>query len=134
MHSMIPAISLVTFLIAPKLILEYNIMHLSIITYFQHHMLFIMQQNNNQCAHTHGHIYTMHSCIDYIIPHKYVMHSTMMSWKVWPTTQHIIQTLPTPCPTFWLPSFSTQTQHQEYNPQMLFNVGKEVAIQTLDIQ
>jgi hypothetical protein len=30
--------------------------------------------------------------------------------------QHIIHTLPTAFLTIWLPSFSTQTQHQEYNP------------------
>ena len=33
------------------------------------------KKNSNRCANTHGYIYTMHPCIDYIIPHNYVMHS-----------------------------------------------------------
>ena len=57
MHSIILVIPLVTFLIAPKsdlnivtnknhlqLVFILNIMHLSIIMYFHHHRLFIMQQ------------------------------------------------------------------------------------------
>jgi hypothetical protein len=76
----------------------------------------------------------MHPCIDYIIPHNYVMYSTMMSWKVWPMIQHIIHTLSTTFLTIWLPSFPPQTQNQEYNPELIFSVGKEVAIQTSDIQ
>jgi hypothetical protein len=93
----------------------------------------ITNKNKNRCAQTHGLIYTMHPYIDYLIPHIYVMHSTMVSWKVWPMPQHIIHTLPIACSNIWMPSFSTQTQHQEYNSWVLFNVGKKVAIQTSNI-
>jgi hypothetical protein len=44
---------------------------------------------------THRHIYTMHPCIDSRILHINIMqYSTMVSWKIYPMPQNIIQTLP----------------------------------------
>ena len=75
------------------------------------------------------HTYLVHLALNYIIIFILVMYLTIHELEFWPMCWHILHTLPIVFPINWMPSFSTQTLHQEYNSAVSISVSKKVAAQ-----
>jgi hypothetical protein len=75
------------------------------------------------------HSYSVHLPLNYIMLSISIMYLTIHGLEFWLMCCHILHTLSIIFPINWMPSFPTQTLHQEYNSAVFISVIKKVATQ-----